>query len=268
MNVIDFRQYSMPSRGLRPAFTMVELLVVIAIIAVLAALTFTMARRGIEAAQTTRCANNIRQVALNHVSIAGENNGEFVHTWKSQAFGSWSRNWADFHTIYSNDDFKWREKGALVHERMRTMDHLQCPTAAKLNREGMAEHTNHRGWRTYAINQRLGTIADAENTDFAWIDGASTTLQVQNPGEMMFVTERAWNGTQYPASFGPDNKQEFADFHGGRCHCAFMDGHVETRRREEIPSNGYQLPNGDTVSLGKAESSLIWRGRPQKRNKY
>ena len=84
----------------------------------------------------------------------------------------------------------------------------------------------------------------------------------------MFVSERAWDGGQYAASFGPAKMQKYADFHGGRCHCAFMDGHVESRRREEIPSTGNQLPSGETVAMGKTESSLIWRGRPLKRNQY
>ena len=44
-----------------------------------------------------------------------------------------------------------------VNERMRTMDHFKCPTAAALKHAEMAEKDNQSGWRTYSLNGRIGT---------------------------------------------------------------------------------------------------------------
>ncbi len=57
------------------AFTLIELLVVIAIVAVLVAMIFNVADRGIVKANQTKSLNNMKQVATGFMLYAADNNG-------------------------------------------------------------------------------------------------------------------------------------------------------------------------------------------------
>jgi len=64
----------------RPGFTIVELLVVIAIVATLAALLLPAVQGVREAARTTQCASNMRQVGLAVMTYADAHHGRFPRT--------------------------------------------------------------------------------------------------------------------------------------------------------------------------------------------
>jgi len=66
---------SSASQKNRHGFTLIEMLVVIAIIAILILLTATFVRRGVDSANRTRCASNLRQCGIYLFAHAVENRG-------------------------------------------------------------------------------------------------------------------------------------------------------------------------------------------------
>jgi len=248
----------------RFGFTLVESLVVIAIIAVLAGISLVVFRKVQQSAHSAVCLSNMRQVALVHMRLAQENNGAMVHTWKSRPFGSWQRNWSQFHTIFLDEDLDWRENPATVDSHMRQVKFLQCPSAAKLHASEMGKKSNHDGWRTYALNQRIGRQDDDPADQKQWIDGAQTLAQVVDMSKLILLVERAWDGSTYPAGCldsNPKDPSGFFDGHGGKTNVAFLDGHVESQSPNNVPVVGATRSNGAKVNpLPDEWTSLTWRG--------
>ena len=248
--------------GHKTAFTIVELLVTIAIIVVLAALSFVGFRRVMESARAATCVNNMKQVATNHVILAQENSGFIVHPWASAPQGSWQRNWSEFHTILLSEDFSWLQPAPDVNARMRTMDHFHCPTAYALRKSKMDERDNHRGWRTYGLNQKIGVNLDPDAGQREWTDGAQRLTEVASPAKLVLVSERNWDGSRYPGAIGPEpNSPGYANFHNGGFNVAYLDGHVERHTKDTFLLTGTTLPNGQVGEWSNPEFALMWRGR-------
>jgi prepilin-type N-terminal cleavage/methylation domain-containing protein/prepilin-type processing-associated H-X9-DG protein len=66
-----------PPPGIHTGFTLIELLVVIAILAMLFAILLPVSLRAIEAARRTRCATNLRQIALGLHAYLEDHQGTF-----------------------------------------------------------------------------------------------------------------------------------------------------------------------------------------------
>jgi prepilin-type N-terminal cleavage/methylation domain-containing protein/prepilin-type processing-associated H-X9-DG protein len=262
MNVMESPPPNAP--GHRIGFTLVELIVTITIIAVLASLSFVALRNVRTSARSATCVNNIKQIIATHNILAQETGGVIVHPWASVIQGSELRNWSEFHTIQLSDDFDWLQPVSDVNERMRNMEYLRCPTAYALQRSEMARLNDHRGWRTYGLNQKIGLNQDPDPSLRAWTDGARTVIEVVSPSKLVLVSEGGWEGSRnrYPGAIGPEAENAgYAGFHGGGFHVGYLDGHVERHTADTFLLTGKTLPNGQVGQWTNPEFALMWRGR-------
>jgi len=72
--------------GTKHAFTLIELLVVIAIIAILAAILFPVFAQAREAARSTSCLSNTKQIALGNLMYAQDYDETIVANWMHDRF--------------------------------------------------------------------------------------------------------------------------------------------------------------------------------------
>jgi prepilin-type N-terminal cleavage/methylation domain-containing protein/prepilin-type processing-associated H-X9-DG protein len=257
-------------------FTLVELLVTIAIVAVLAALTIFVARRGKAAAQAAHCVNNVRQLLNAQLMITQDTNGYLIHSGQTPVQGK-KRNYAMHFTVLQHPDLSYTDPGVDIQPHVTSVEWLSCPTAYAAHKAEMSKKTGAGRWRTYALNNRIGLDPDqyrGSDSQGAAHDGAMRPEQVESPQLLMMVAERQWNGNNYPSAFGPHSCADnpMPGFHNGGFHVGFMDGHVERMTYTEFPYQGNTMPDGRTVEFkGKPKTpneihwSLVWRGMAHRR---
>jgi prepilin-type processing-associated H-X9-DG protein/prepilin-type N-terminal cleavage/methylation domain-containing protein len=211
------------ARGARllHAFTLVELLVVIAIISVLVSLLLPAVQNAREAARSSQCKSQMRQLGLATLQYCDTHDGEFPRDWHAAAGGA--KSW-----IFTLAPF------------MESVDAIRiCPTDPLADDRLQAKATSYR------INQYL--TADESK------GGVRNLRQVQATHLMMLAFESAdatppeprFEHSHSTSWFSPDNvsqgkvlsviKGELQiDRHNRTANYAFLDGHVETIPADQI----------------------------------
>jgi prepilin-type processing-associated H-X9-DG protein/prepilin-type N-terminal cleavage/methylation domain-containing protein len=222
-------------RAHRGAFTLIELLVVLAILAILIGLllpSLTMARR---AAETARCANNLRQVGLAFQTYAGDH-GFLPHGWNYAGgpLGTDRVSWVYYLEEYmpvGNDYWGIGPNRGGV---------FACPALRRISplfygfgyTAGYAANTDLLGYREvtsfFSILQRpvaIDRVSDPSSTFLVVDTWPQDAFNWQDPpGHPAFAVRPE----DYDGSIANSMVPYRVKQHGGRANILFLDGHLAT----------------------------------------
>jgi len=232
------RGHSTPPAG----FTLVELLVVIGIIAVLIALLLPALAAAREAAKTTQCASNLRQLATAAIGYAQENRGYYPPAHIRYTTTNLHR-WHGTRTSVSAPfDFEFSPLRKWLAEGIK-----KCPSFEPA-RAGFEAAAGGYGYN----NNFLGSRIAAENFTFT-LDSIDTPMKqtmIRRSAEKIMFADTAfadpllieYSFVEAPRSPWGSNTPSIHFRHKRRANIAGADGHVTAHEFE------WTLPIGDPAN--------------------
>jgi prepilin-type N-terminal cleavage/methylation domain-containing protein/prepilin-type processing-associated H-X9-DG protein len=224
-------------------FTLIELLVVIAIIAILAAILFPVFAKARDAARSTACKNNVKQLATAWTMYA-QDYDETTAPIRIGGAGSLA--------------FRWNE---ILQPYIKNLGVMVCPS------------NSNRGGITYTYNFSVGGTGRAlaqipvPAQTPVFIDALGSTNPLQS---LCFIIPGGTGGpaTIIPRRLNPANlnipgavhqdQQEaypWADIHADSANYAFADGHVKSLHFTQI-GTGEVWNNSASFTKGAAKEGM------------
>jgi prepilin-type N-terminal cleavage/methylation domain-containing protein/prepilin-type processing-associated H-X9-DG protein len=251
---------------IRRAFTLIELLVVIAIIAILAAILFPVFAQAKEAAKKTVCISNLRQITMGSVMYAGDYDGGYPFAWSLERPNRKLRFSHDLVEPYRKDagvlgcpsdrsgnggqdvTGNWRVNnytGSLM-EKVRTRCSGCTPTGTfrynaynpNLGLFGYYAATPGVSGETYL----LGNARVAGVTESGVPESSSTLAYADAIHPRAYIS--SYSGQEEATGGWLDYwfKWEVLPRHNGMIAFSYIDGHVQARRYNGMPTGGKVTP--------------------------
>ena len=279
-----------PRASRTAAFTLIELLVVISIIALLIGILLPALGRARDAARTAQCASNMHQIAIGYAVYGMDNRGIGVPgrmpnvapqvyfvgngtVWRPRWFVTMGASAGFYAFVNPNDTTSANDNTRLIENKV-----LLCPTVPDRNNNRNAPYgynfqflgnsRNHSsGTRAINFPVRVDNVvsqtvlsADSLGTAAHYAESARTPYNASGTGnQLTAIGNHGWSldpprltansdscdNSNPGIRSGPDAR------HGDAANFSFADGHVETRRPEQM---GYVVAADGSFAVDDADA--------------
>ena len=233
----------------RGAFTLIELLVVIAIIAILSAILFPVFARAKEAAKSTSCVSNLRQIQMGWMLYNSDYEDTLMRFSTSSAT-------TDYYWWGSWDGITFRPEQGLLFPYMKSHQVHSCPSFDNRLRTNL-------GLTGYGYNVDFLSPSNFPPPDFNEVPIPVIESQIEEPADTVaFADSARINTFQYSAptlegnTYLEEPSAEFPTFHArhnGAGNVAWTDGHVKSKHPIYRPGSfgfGYTSDEFKPQNLG------------------
>jgi prepilin-type N-terminal cleavage/methylation domain-containing protein/prepilin-type processing-associated H-X9-DG protein len=247
----------------RQGFTLIELLVVIAIIAILAAMLLPALSRAKTVAQRTSCMNKLRQWDLAQTMYSQDNN-DFIPEETATTGGSSLNNWNDAYNAANSAAWynalppviSQKPASAYFHDRADFYDTkslFHCPTA-KLPASAA---TDLDIYFSCAMNSKLEQGTDLTIKVTTITHPTATVFFLENllPDDTKVDHLQKSTDLGQPSSDGG----RFAARHGGLGNLAFVDGHAQAFKGNQVVQTSPGPGEGGDIL---PQTQIIWTQDP------